>query len=157
MQISVKLQEPFSYSIYQMLIVFILVIIFTIYFICTKKKKNKENCVREIIIKQPDAKDINAIKLKYIKKIENLEEKINNNKISIRGAYQNLSVIIRFFVYEITNIKVQNYTLREIERLGIPALSELIKEYYAPEFAKHSLGNIKESIVKTRKVIEKWN
>lgn len=156
MQISVKLQDMFSYSIYYIFIVFILVFALTIYFIVTRKKKTRDN-EEEIIVKKAETKDLNAIKNKYIKKIENLEEKLNNKKISIRGAYQSLSSIIRYFVYEVTNIKVQNYTLREIERLKMPELSELIKEYYAPEFAKHSLGNIKESISKTRKVIEKWN
>lgn len=156
MQISVKLQDMFSYSIYYIFIVFILVFALTIYFIVTRKKKTRDN-EEEIIVKKAETKDLNTIKNKYIKKIENLEEKLNNKKISIRVAYQNLSSIIRYFVYEVTNIKVQNYTLREIERLKILELSELIKEYYAPEFAKHSLGNIKESISKTRKVIEKWN
>lgn len=156
MQISVKLQDMFSYSIYQIFIVFILVFALTIYFIATRKK-NVKDTKEEIIVKKAEEKDLNTIKNKYIKKIENLEEKLNNKKISIRGAYQDLSSIIRYFVYEVTNIKVQNYTLREIERLKMPELSDLIKEYYVPEFAKHSLGNIKESISKTRKVIEKWN
>ncbi len=156
MQISVKLQDMFSYSIYYIFIVFILVFAFTIYFIATRKRKTKD-IEEEIVVKKAETKDLNTIKNKYIKKIENLEEKLNNKKISIRVAYQNLSSIIRYFVYEVTNIKVQNYTLREIERLKMLELSELIKEYYAPEFAKHSLGNIKESISKTRKVIEKWN
>ena len=156
MQISVKLQDMFSYSIYYIFIVFILVFAFTIYFLATRKRKTKD-IEEEIVVKKAETKDLNTIKNKYIKKIENLEEKLNNKKISIRVAYQNLSSIIRYFVYEVTNIKVQNYTLREIERLKMLELSELIKEYYAPEFAKHSLGNIKESISKTRKVIEKWN
>ena len=156
MQISVKLQDMFSYSIYYIFIVFILVFAFTIYFIATRKRKTKD-IEEEIVVKKAETKDLNTIKNKYIKKIENLEEKLNNKKISIRVAYQNLSSIIRYFVYEVTNIKVQNYTLREIERLKMLELSELIKEYYAPEFAKHSLGNIKESISKTRKVIETWN
>ena len=39
----------------------------------------------------------------------------------------------------------------------MPFLTELIQEYYAPEFAKQSIGDIKQAIEKTRKVVEKWN
>ena len=108
-------------------------------------------------IKKLDEKDINRIKEKYLKRLDNIEEKLNSNKISVRHAYQMLSANIRYFVFEVTNIKVQNYTLREIEKLKMPILSELIEEYYAPEFAEYSVGNIKTSLEKTRKVIEKWN
>ena len=155
MRISVELQDCFSYSYYPIFIIIGLLVVLTIYFIATRKKKNKEEKVIEI--KEVKKEDINSIKKKYLKKIESVEEKLNNKKMSIRSAYQNLSSIIRYFVFEVTNIKVQNCTLREIEKLNMPMLTELIEEYYAPEFSKHSLGNIKSSLEKTRKVIEKWN
>lgn len=154
MQTSVNLQEPFSYSIYYIIIVVIFILAITIYYFFSKGKKSKEIVIK---VKDLDINYKNAIKQKYIKEIDELEEKINNNEINIRIAYQNLSSIIRHFIYEMTNIKVQNYTLRDIRSLNMPVLYELIKEYYIPEFAKKSLGNIKSSIEKTRKVIEKWN
>lgn len=155
MQITVKLQEAFSYSILPSLILLGLIVLLTIYFIWSKKNSKKTE-EKEIVIKEVK-KDVNKIKEKYLKKLENLETKINEKKISIRGTYQNLSSIIRLFVYEVTNIKVQNCTLREIDKLNMPNLTRLIEEYYAPEFAEHSLGNIKSSLEKTRKVIEKWS
>ena len=158
MQTSVKLQDPFSYSIYPVLIILVLLVLLTVYIIIKYRRKNKiPKNIEETKIKEIDEKDINKIKEKYLKKLETVEEKLNSNKISVRHAYQMLSAIIRYFVFEVTNIKVQNYTLREIEKLKMPALTELIEEYYAPEFAEYSLGNIKASIEKTRKVIEKWN
>ena len=77
--------------------------------------------------------------------------------MDIRAGYQELSIIIRTFVNEVTGIEVQNYALKEIKKLEMPLLYELIKEYYAPEFSENSLGDIENSINKTRKVIEKWN
>ncbi len=156
MQISVSLQSPYSYSIYPIIIIGILVVISSLilYFY---KIKEKETPKTPEEIKQFVPKNLNTLKSKYIKKINILEEKLLTNKINIRTAYQGLSSIIRYFVYEVTNIKVHNYTLKDIERLNMPVLSELIQEYYAPEFAERSLGNIKASLEKTRKVIEKWN
>ena len=158
MQTSVKLQDPFSYSIYPVLIILVLLVLLTVYIIFKYRRKNNiPKNIEETKIKEIDEKDIIKIKEKYLKKLQTVEEKLNSNKISVRHAYQMLSAIIRYFVFEVTNIKVQNYTLREIEKLKMPALTELIEEYYAPEFAEYSLGNIKASIEKTRKVIEKWN
>ena len=133
MEVSVNLQEPFSYSIIPMIVIIILTFVIAIYIIvkaCNKVRKEKTNIT----------------KIKY-----------ENNNISIREAYQKLSSTIRYFVYEVTNIKVQNYTLQDIKKLDMPILYELVEEYYVPEFSEKSIGNIKLSIEKTRKVIEKWS
>ena len=131
MEVSVNLQEPFSYSIIPMIVIIILTFVIAIYIIvkaCNKVRKEKTN----------------------------ITKRLDNNNISIREAYQKLSSTIRYFVYEVTNIKVQNYTLQDIKKLDMPILYELVEEYYVPEFSEKSIGNIKLSIEKTRKVIEKW-
>lgn len=151
MQISVNLQDFIISPIILLFIVILIIIGMTIYLLKHKEEKPKE----EIKIKEIPINDKKTVIQKYIKKLNELEDKVE--KIEIRHAYQTLSNIIRYFVYEITNIKVQNYTLQEIEKLNLPGLYELVEEYYKPEFAKQSLGDIKSSINKTRKVIEKWN
>ena len=155
MQTYVNLQDPFSYSIYPIIITAVLLIAISIYLYILKNKKQPN--IEEIHEKEIKPKSLKHIKYKYLKKLNTIENKLENNKITIRTAYEGLSIIIRYFVYEVTDIKVQNYTLKDIEKLKIPILYELIQEYYAPEFAERSLGNVKASIEKTRKVIEKWN
>lgn len=154
MQITVSLQELFSYSIDPIFVLIILVFLFTVYFYKKRKKKVKVEIPQ---IKKIDVKDINEIQKRYIKKLDELQNELKEEKISIREAYQNLSEIVRYFVYEVTDIEVQNYTLKEIKKLNMPKLYNLIKEYYIPEFANISSGNAKESIAKAREVIRKWN
>ena len=156
MQTTVELQNNFSYSIWPIIVVLLLIILFTIY-IFLKQRKQERTLISVEEIKLLEPKNIEVIKKKYIKKIDLLENKIKAEKISVRVAYQHLSNIIRYFIFEVTDIKVHNYTLLEIERLNMPQLSSLIQEYYAPEFAKQSIGNIKVSLEKTRKVIEEWS
>ena len=153
MQTSVNLQRPFTYSTIPIIVLCIICISYVIWLIL-KYKVKKTKKIPEHIVKPLD---LGKIKSKYIKKLNEVEFKINNNKLSIRIAYQHTSKIIREFVQEVTKIKVQNYTLDEIKHLNIPELYELVKEYYEPEFARTSIGNIKNSIDKTRKVIEKWS
>lgn len=150
MQIQTNLNEMFSYSFYHIIItLLILIIIFII-----RKNIAKKDLKQNIII--PNNKNIISIKQKYLIKLNNLLNDFNQNKISNRKSYQILSNIIRNFVFETTNIKVQNYTLKEIKLLNMPILYELVSEYYTPEFSINSKGDFKSSLEKTRMVIEKW-
>lgn len=157
MQTSVNLQDFIISPIVLLFIVMFGILGMTIYFLKHTKEKEQEKPKQPIQIKEIPVNNKKAIIQKYIKKLNELEEKVDKEKIEIRQAYQTLSNIIRYFVYEVTNVKVQNYTLEEIENAKMPSLYELVEEYYKPEFAKQSLGDIKNSINKTRKVIEKWN
>ncbi len=152
MQVQTELRPMFSYSF--LAIIFITIFTILIFFIM-KYFKKKNNIKNEIII--PKQKDLLLIKKDYLIKLDNLINELNENKISNRKAYQNLSSLIRNFIYEVTNIKVQNYTLTDIKKINMPILYELVSDYYDPEFAKISKGNIKVSINKTKMVIERWN
>lgn len=151
MQIQTELKPMFSYSFIPILIIIIAIISIIIIPKLTKKKEIK----KQIVI--ANHKDLMEIKKRYLFKIQELENNFNNKKITNRKAYQELSNIIRNYIFEATNIKVQNYTLKEIEKINMPILYELVSEYYDPEFSIISVGNIISSINKTKTVIEKWN
>ena len=150
MQIESDLKGLFSYSLLPIFIVLIIIVILII-LICMTRKKNIKNVV---II--PNKIDLLSIKNKYLVNLDLIMNDYNSNNISERIAYQRLSLLIRNFIYETTNIKVQNYTLSEIQQVNMPILYELVSEYYDPEFAKASKGNFASSITKTRMVIERW-
>lgn len=150
MQIESDLKGLFSYSLLPIFIVLIIIVILII-LICMTRKKNIKNVV---II--PNKIDLLSIKNKYLVNLDLIMNDYNSNNISERIAYQRLSLLIRNFIYETTNIKVQNYTLSEIQQVNMPILYELVSEYYDPEFAKASKGNFVSSITKTRMVIERW-
>ena len=152
-QLKTELSNPFSYSIFPILILIIIIFLLILILFIRKKKKDAE---KKIVIITPNEKDKNAIKNFYIEKINELLVNIQKNIISNREAYQSLSKLIRMFIYEMTNIKVQNYTLGDIKNINIPILYELVKEYYSPEFSRESKGDIISSIEKTRKVMEVW-
>lgn len=158
MQTSVNLQPPFSYSLIYIVVCILALIVLTIFTIYIFiKKSNKEKKVQTVPIVKKEVVNIEKVKNKYLKKLKQIEEDVDRGKISIRKAYQSISSITRYFVFETTNIKVQKYTLTEIRKLNMPILYELVQEYYEPEFSKYSIGDVKASIDKTRKVIEKWN
>ncbi len=156
MQTSIKLQGMFTYSILPLIIIIFLIIILTFYFIYLKKsnKKNEEKNIKQILEK--NIKNVPVIKSKYMKQLNEIEEQYKNKAIELRMAYQMISEAIRLFVFEITDITTQNYSLSEIKKLNMPELYDLIEEYYEPEFASKSVGDFEESINKARRVINEW-
>lgn len=159
MQTSINLQEPFAYSIIPVIITICLTLIETYYLIYSRKKKRKDrvNEVKVKAIPEKNIKNIPVIKGKYLNQLDTIEYRYTNNMIELRKAYQMISENVRLFVFEITDITTQNYSLAEIKKLNIPILYELIKEYYEPEFASKSEGDFQASINKARRVINEWN
>ena len=149
MQSDISLNGPFSYNILPLIIVLILIIITIIVFLCFNiKSKKKEKPV--VVI----AKDINSIMNKYLKELDELSN--NVNVLSKRKVYNILSLIIRRFVLEATNVDVLKYSLNEIRLLKVDSLTLLVSEYYEPEFSKESNADPLSSINKTKEVISKW-
>lgn len=151
MQLNTNLNGPFYYAIYPLIIVIILIIITIIVFLCLNIKINKKEKKLPVVI---IPKDINSIKQKYINELDNLSKNIHT--FSKRQIYNILSNIMRKFVLEVTNIDVLKYSLNEIKSLNIISLTELVTEYYEPEFSKESNANPITSINKTKEVINKW-
>ena len=151
MSVSIKLSSMFLYSLLPIIITLVSMIIIFLIIKPSRKKITKE----QVIV--PNYENMVLIKNKYLLAIDQLNKDFTENNISLRSAYQTLSKLVRNFVYEVTNIKVQNYTLDDIKDLNLPILYELISEYYNPEFSINSSGNFDYSIKKKRGVIEKWN
>lgn len=155
MQITVKLQDMFSYSPIMVFVYIILVIVFVVVYWPRKKKElRKQEIPKAKVI---PAKSIMDLKNKYIKILTDIEIRHSENKITDRMAYQELSALVRNFVFEVTGIKVQNYTLEDIKKANLPKLYELIAECYVPEFAAENNSNVQDSIKRARKVIGEWN
>ena len=85
-------------------------------------KKNKDDVVIEETeikeIPEKNIKNIPVIKGKYLNELDSIEYKFTSNMIELRTAYQLMSEAIRLFVFEVTDITTQNYSLLEIKKIG---------------------------------------
>lgn len=158
MNTTVSLQDAFSYALWPIIVLgsalFIIAsILVGLHFYRKYKHRKPKPKPVKVVAKQVN---IQALKAKYLRELEKLEHEFSTEKITLRQAYQQISVVIRRFVFEATGIKVQNYTLDEIKTAHMPSLEALVAEYYSPEFAKQSKGDFMESLGKTKKVIEQW-
>lgn len=156
METTVTLQNPLQFRIIWIIIPFVLLLVIFLLQYIAKKKWPLPDKERNIVVKTPPRLTRIQIRQKYTKKCNELEASINEGNTNIRDGYQELSYIIRNFVYEMTGIEVQNCTLEEIRTVQIPELTSLVEEYYEPEFARESKGEVLASLDKTRSVILSW-
>lgn len=159
MDITVKLQNPFSYALWPVILLGLLIIGIVVALILLKlnlKPKKKTEIVKEK--PQPiNMVDVNGLRARYLKQLDEVEQAFRSQKLTIRKAYQNMSIIVRKFVQERTGIKANTYTLEDIKKLNIPQLEALISEFYSPEFSVKSEGDVYEALEKSRRIIEEWN
>ena len=157
METTVELQDPFQYLIVWPIIalVFIAAVIFSqIYF--RKKLGDRLKREKSIRMKKIAESTLEGKKRKYIGELVYIERDLMNQKITVRKAYQKMSMCIRSFVRDVTGINVDKYSLSEIRAVGIPQLTDLVREYYEPEFALETRRDVMQSIRKTRMMIEGW-
>ena len=160
MHTSVNLQEQASYSVIPLLLIILvlglLTIILIFIYIKSPKKEVKINNKKVKEIPEKNIKNIPVIKNKYLEQLDSIKYKYDHEMVDLRKAYQLISETIRLFVFEITDITTQNYSLSEIKKLDIPDLFDLIEEFYEPEFAKKSKANFEESYSNARRVVNEW-
>lgn len=158
MKTSVTLQEPFSYSLLPIVVLSVLVLSYGIYLFCSHaREKTKRKTVPKTELTRASGTELALIKQKYLAELESIRQAAYKEQITTRETYQNMSGCIRQFVYEVTGIKVQNYTLFDIQQLHMPHLESLIAEFYHPEFAVISQGDSDAAYQKAKRVIELWN
>ena len=159
MPTSVELQDPMNYYLFWLIIavVFVAAVIFAqIFFRILLKDQLRRKKEKKPKIKKVSKKPLPVLKWEYLQRMNYLERTIGSGGVERRSAYQELSGLIRDFTHDVTGIKVQNYSLREIRRLGMPQLTALVQEYYEPEFARQSMADLRGSLFRTRKAIEQW-
>lgn len=157
MKTSVELQAPFAYMIIWIILAVILLaaVIFAQVYL-RKKLGDRLKKAKKIKMKKIAEATLEGKKKKYLAELGYIETDLFNNRITVREAYQKISITIRMFIFEVTGIKVQKYTLTEIRRVNIPQLTNLVREYYEPEFARETKADIRASIYRTKTLIERW-
>lgn len=156
MKTDVKLQESFSYVKWPWIVllaiaVAILLTLFVVFLI--KRNKNSKKDTFKIV----SPKDINSIKAKYLEQLSCIITEVNAGNIDIRTSYYKMSECIRGFIQEATGVNTKSLTLLDAKKMNMPVLERLLEEYYIPEFAYKSAGDINKSINNTRGAIEAWN
>ncbi len=157
MPTSVKLQDMMSYSVILTIIAVVLVLAPVIFLLVFKLIKFKPK--KKVKVEKPKPKkhyDPVTLKNMYLEKIKEIETRYSSSLIDMRQAHLDLSKTVREYCAEASDVPVNSLTLNEIERLNVPSLYLLIKEFYAPEFAYEADADIARSFMNAREVVRSW-
>ena len=163
MQTSVELQDPFSYALWPIIVMTVVLvagivtlIVLYYYKVWMKgsRKVPKPKAAPPVVIKKRDPLEI---RLDYLSRIDTVQRKYEAGQIDARVAHQELSAIVRLFVNEMTGINIHTFSLSELKSTRFVTVSNLIEEFYAPEFALRAEKDTMNSIADARKVIQAWN
>ena len=163
MQTSVEVQDPFSYALWPIIVMVVVFVagvtalVLFYYFKVLKKPARKVPKIKEappVVVKKRNPMEI---RLDYLSRIDVVQRKYENNQIDARIAHQELSAIVRLFVNEMTGINIQTFSLSELKSTRFVSVTNLIEEFYAPEFALRADKDTRNSIEDARKVIQAWN
>jgi len=161
MQTSVDLQKPFEYSILLGLILLGLVLLPLITYGIYKlvnykppKREVKKKAEKKVVkVREP----LDVLKTRYLQLIDKVEAEYKEQVIDQRESYIRLSSLVRNFVHDVTDIDVQNFTLAEIDKLGMEDLTALIAKFYNPEFSyEDQYTEISMAFADARKVVSSW-
>ena len=156
METSVALQNLASYSkmliIPTTLLIVIPPLIYFVYWLIMRQKGWMKNRIRKMKPKE----GVEKIRSRYLISLQELSKKCENEEISVRDGYLELSRIFRSFVYEMTGKQVTNMSLVEIRSLRMQVVEQMIEECYVPEFAIRTTSDVLQSIDKAGKVIQQW-
>ena len=157
-EFTVPLQELFSYKLIWLImglsLIAVAFAVFLPFFL--RYRSLRKNPDKKPAVKMLPRIAVPIARQKYLRQLGRLENGISDGTVEARIAYQELSRIIRGFVYEVTRIEVTHYGFSEISALNMPQLTELVREYYEPEFAKDAPGDVLASLYRTRQVMSIW-
>lgn len=159
MQRAVELREWMHYEPIWLIIGGVLMILligwYGFVFWLTRKKKPRS--LNTLAAKPYTPPDLTALKAKYLQLIADTETAHTNKSLSARAAHQQLSYLLRMFVYEARGHRVDTLTLADLKQTRYAELATAIEEYYLPEFASVERGSVASAAATARKVVTEWN
>jgi hypothetical protein len=100
--------------------------------------------------------ELDRLKAKYLRLVERHHQSYLRKEIKLRELHRNLSMVVRYFVYEARHFPAPTMTLSDLKMTPYPALAELIELYYPEEFAVIRRGNAEGSVQAAKGFIQQW-
>ena len=104
-------------------------------------------------IKAPKVVNMNVLRDKYAKLINQAEERFIKRQIKASEAHQQLSLLVRLFYYEAMGFHADVMTLGDLKKSNYKRLEKLVGQYYPAEFDKLENGAVSQSAQRAREIV----
>lgn len=92
--------------------------------------------------------------------LDRIGAQVAAGELTERAAYQQMSVVVRGFVSEVTGLPTHTMALADLRIIGIPHLAETIALMYPPEFGPgddEAEEPLPATLDRARKLVARWN
>ena len=104
-------------------------------------------------IQAPKVINMNVLRNKYIKLINQTEDRFIRRQIKASVAHQQLSLLVRLFYYEGMGFHADVMTLDDLKKSNFKRLVKLVDQYYPSEFDKLENGAVSQSAQRAREIV----
>lgn len=117
----------------------------------TRKKEIKT--ISTLKITAPKVVNMNVLRDKYTKLINEAESRFKRNQIKASQCHQQISLIVRLFFYEAMGFHADIMTLSDLKKSNYKKLAEFVESHYPNEFDTLEKGSVAEAAEKARKIV----
>lgn len=100
--------------------------------------------------------ELDRLKAKYLQLIEQCYVRYQQQQVTKRGLHRDLSMTVRYFVYEARHFPAPQLTLSDLKKSPFHELTKLIEEYYVDEFAAIEHGDPGQSVQAAKDLVTRW-
>ena len=116
-------------------------------------RKKEIRTVKTLKIHAPKVIDMNALREKYLRLINEAEGRFQKRQIKASQCHQQLSLLVRLFYYEAMGFHADVMTLSDLKKSNHKALVKLIDSYYPDEFDTLEKGSVADAAERARKLV----
>lgn len=157
MLIADTLNPPIQYDrIWLIIGSLLLLVIPTWYVFVLRLTRHKKIKTLENLVQLPTGAELEKLKAKYLRLIEELYQRYRRKEITLRVLHNNLSMVTRYFVYEAKHFPAPTLTLSDLRLAPYPTLTRLIAKYYPEEFAAITHGTAESSVTAAKGFVQQW-
>ena len=132
----------------------LIIIAFTIVFVIFRITRRRNiRTLSTLHIQAPKTVNMNVLRNKYIKLINQAEERFVKRQIRASEAHQQLSLLVRLFYYEGMGFHADVMTLSDLKKSNYKRLVKLVNQYYPAEFDKLENGAVSQSAQRAREIV----
>ena len=144
MKYSIDLQSPFSFSPYWYALGIALIVLALLL---------RFGFNRLFAVKMDSPFRIDKLRRDCLRQVDKIENAYVKKEIDSRSVHQQMSQVVRRFVHDVTGLETETMVLEDLRTLGRPELTELIREYYEPMFARASFVNAGTSLMHGKSLV----
>jgi len=131
----------------------LLIVASIIYAIFHVTRRRNIKTLGTLRIQAPKVVNMNVLRDKYVRLINQTEERFIRRQIKASEAHQQLSLLVRLFYCEGMGFHADVMTLDDLKKSNYKRLEKLVNQYYPAEFDKLENGAVSQSAQRAREIV----